>query len=181
NDINCELRPDVGGFGKFYDYEYCPEHSWAFGFVQRVEPYKLFRDNTALNAIRLYCRKKNGVFAGYISSYDGVWGNWGEVVYCDDTNSGFLFNAVFKIKDYQGGIVDDTSANDFKSQCWNGTTVSYMDLHAKNGGSQGEWKNGDSCNEGSAICGISSKFESPQGNNHDDTAMNGAFFKCCSL
>ncbi|CAF3663630.1 unnamed protein product [Rotaria sp. Silwood1] len=141
----------------------------------------IFRDNTALNAIRLYCRKKNGVFAGYISSYDGEWGNWGEDVYCDDTKSGFMFYAAFKIENYQGRVLDDTSANEFKSQCWNGTTISYRDLRANNGGSKGEWKNEDACNEGSAICGIKSKFESPREKGRDDTAMNGAFFKCCSL
>ncbi|CAM2705819.1 unnamed protein product [Rotaria socialis] len=181
NDIVSELRPDVGEFGDFQDYEYCPEGSWAYGFRQRVEFFQFTRDDTALNAIRLHCRKHDGTITGNISSFEGYWGSWSNSAYCGDVNGVYMFYAAFKIEDYRGPSIDDTSANDFRSQCWNGTVVSNNALHASNGNMFGTWKRSDACNKGSAICGISSKFDKPQGEGYDDTAMNGAFFKCCSL
>ncbi|CAF1535982.1 unnamed protein product [Adineta steineri] len=169
--------PSVGPWGIFFGYAYCPAKTWAYGFQQRVQPAQYERDDTALNAVRLFCQEKNGTDSYAISSYDGRWGDWGDVVYCNTTNNSFMYYAVFKIEDYQYGG-DDTSANDFKSRCWNGTTSSGEYLQATNGQVWGSWKNGTDCAQGSAICGINTKFE---GSNSDNAAMNGAFFACCSL
>ena len=51
---------------------------------------------------------------------------------------------------------------------------------------RGKWKGPKSCSIGFAICGIRVRIEDKRGNswNHgvnDDTALNGAEFKCCSL
>ncbi|CAF4243605.1 unnamed protein product, partial [Adineta steineri] len=40
---------------------------------------------------------------------------------------------------------------------------------------------GTGCAQGSAICGINTKFEVSNDPSNDNTAMNGAFFACCSL
>ena len=92
-----------------------------------------------------------------------------------------MFHAAFKIEDRQY-VGDDTSANDFRSQCWdsNASGMSSGYLQASNGAQWGNWRNGANCAEKSAICGISCKFEKSQGLG-DDTAMNGAFFLCCPL
>ncbi|CAF1098596.1 unnamed protein product [Adineta steineri] len=176
SDVTSELQPSVGPWGNFFGYAYCPADTWAYGFQQRVQPQQ-DGDDTALNAVRLICRGKSGTGSYAISSYDGLWGDWGDAVYCNTTNNSFMYYAIFKIEAQQYGG-DDTSANDFRSRCWNGTTSSGEYLQATNGQVWGSWKNGTDCAQGSAICGINTKFE---GSNSDNTAMNGAFFKCCLL
>ncbi|CAF1098455.1 unnamed protein product [Adineta steineri] len=180
SDFTSELQPSVGPWGIFFGYAYCPANTWAYGFQQRVEPYQYGSDDTALNAVRLFCRGKYGTASYAISSYDGWWGDWGDVVYCNTTNNSFMYYAVFKIEDYQYSG-DDTSANDFKSRCWNGTTSSGGYLQATNGQIWGNWMNGTGCAQRSAICGINTKFEVSNDPSNDNTAMNGAFFACCSL
>ena len=51
---------------------------------------------------------------------------------------------------------------------------------------RGKWKGTKSCPKGFAICGIRVRIEDRRGNGwnqgyNDDTALNGAEFKCCSL
>ncbi|CAF3358010.1 unnamed protein product, partial [Rotaria sp. Silwood2] len=182
-DQTSELQPAVGPFGDFRTYAYCPEGTWAYGFQQRVEPDQgVDHDDTALNAIRLYCRKTDGTGIKSISSYDGEWGDWSNSVYCSDPSTPFMFSAAFKIEDDQGTDDDDTTANGFKTRCWNGKAGSYSNVYVegRSSGPWGKWKDEAACPEGSAICGISSKYEKSQ-DSGDDTAMNGAFFKCCSL
>ncbi|CAF3414537.1 unnamed protein product, partial [Rotaria sp. Silwood2] len=182
SDETSELRPSVGPFGDFHRYVYCSEGTWAYGFQQRVESAQGSSDDTALNAIRLYCRKKDGTGVESISSYDGVWGNWTGVANCSAPSAPFMFSGSFKIEDDQGISGDDTSANGFRSRCWNGKPGNFSNVYVegKGSGTWGFWKTEAACSEGSAICGISSKFQDSQGSS-DDTAMNGAFFKCCSL
>lgn len=121
------------------------------------------------------------MYTGDATSYVGIWGGWGNNVYCGGGNDQFMYRATFKIEEPQG-TGDDTSANDFKSLCWNGNTGSNTELVANNGGEWGTWRASASCPVGSAICAISSKFEPSQGGGlNDDTAMNGAYFKCCTL
>ncbi|CAF1653824.1 unnamed protein product [Rotaria magnacalcarata] len=181
NDIVSELQPYVDEFGDFHEYEYCPEGSWAYGLKQRIQYFQFRGDDTALNAISLYCRKHDGTITGSISSFEGLWGYWSNSAYCGNETGVYMFSAAFKIEDFRGPSYDHTSANDFRSQCWNGTVVTRDDLHATNGQIWGSWKRPDTCNKGSAICGISSKFLNYSIIAQDDIAMSGAFFKCCSL
>ncbi|CAF1366229.1 unnamed protein product [Adineta ricciae] len=180
SDFTSELRPTVGLRGDFMGYAYCPANTWAYGFQQRVEPPQGGNDDSALNAVRLFCRGKNVADSYTISSYDGLWGDWGDSVSCNTTNNDFIYYAMFRIE-LALGINDYSSANDFRSRCWNGTTNSSGYLQAANGGQWGFWLLGAACKSGSAICGINTRFEAYQGPTADDTAMNGAFFGCCSL
>ena len=173
------LVPDrLWGWGVFYYLEYCPRGSWAYGFKQRVEPNQGSGDDTALNAVRLYCRTKDNANTGSVSSYDGLWGSWSGGVFCD-TPSRFMVSAAFKI---EGGSASDfTGANSFKSQCQDINTLTNANgyLEDNNGGPWGTWAGEDTCPSGTAICGISSFFYKPSGLFTDDLAMTGAVFVCC--
>ena len=50
---------------------------------------------------------------------------------------------------------------------------------------RGKWKGVKSCTKGMAICGIRVRVDKYRGHGlltgYDDTALNGAEFKCCSL
>ena len=49
---------------------------------------------------------------------------------------------------------------------------------AGNGGTEGKWGDwSESCDDGSAICGVAVRFEEP--NYFDETALGDAVFYCC--
>ena len=178
------LRPAVDFYttGETHIFQYCPRGSWVYGFQQRVEPPQGSGDDTALNAIRLYCKTKTGTFTTTISSYDGIWGNWGDTAYCPGNNQ-FMVSACFKIENPSAN--DGTLANAMKSKCYdyNSGVVGTEYIQADNDGPWGSFRSEETCPSGTAICGISSRFTPPRqsGLNRDDVAMNGAEFICCAI
>ncbi len=178
------LQPEIdfNPIGLVYNFQYCPPGSWAYGFQQRVQSPQGSGDDTALNAIRLYCKTRNGVNTGSVSSYDGLWGDWGGTVYCD-TNSQFMVSARFKIE--QGCFGDCTSANALQSKCrdFNSGIDGSGYLGANNDGQWGSWRSEDTCPAGTAICGISTRSTPLMQSalNNDNLAMNGAYFICCAI
>ena len=64
-------------------------------------------DNTALNAIRLYCGPQTVNTS--ISSTQGPWGRWGNVFTCN----GFFIGATFRSQKPQGDY-DDTGGNNLE-------------------------------------------------------------------
>ena len=85
-----EVRSDITGtrtgggtpWGKWSNTVYCPPGTWAGGYSMRVEPAKPNNDDTAMNAIALYCYDRNGSLVQRISPHQGYWGYWGEAVNC---------------------------------------------------------------------------------------------------
>lgn len=43
-------------WGEWGEWEYCPEGTYAFAFQQKSETYRQWGDNSANNAIKLYCK-----------------------------------------------------------------------------------------------------------------------------
>ncbi|XP_063446804.1 vitelline membrane outer layer protein 1 homolog [Mytilus trossulus] len=117
-------------------------------------------DDTALNVIRLKCRKGNNSpsTGGTILAQDGPWGHWSREMDCD---SGKQF-----------GRGDDTAANyvSFMCRSFNGGNTHII-------GTQGFWGLfgawSQTCPLGSAICGLEVQIEPNQGRG-DDTALNNA-------
>lgn len=167
-----DITPEEGPWGSYRNWAYCPQDTWAIGFRQRVEAPCGKCDDTALNSLELICSNSDRNQLTRIQSYEGVWGSWGSDRYCNGKGN-YLRGVQFLIEREQGKG-DDTAANDSRFTCTNGDVI-----QGSNGGTWGNWRSEAQCPPSSAICGLQIKFESEQGKG-DDTAMNGARFKCCS-
>lgn len=86
-------------------------------------------------------------------------------------------------KSFQGSpFGDDSAANGIKFKCRrkddSGRTKTIG--HAGFWGSFGSWS--EECQKGTAICGLRTKVEPPQGGFwNDDSALNDVQFVCCNL
>ena len=164
-----KIGPFGGPFGEWGSEERCPSGQWAYAISLRVEDSQGGGDDTALNGIRLSCGTPT--YPLEISSSVGNWGDWSNSTKC---TNGFITGARLRIEPRQGGG-DDTGAVDAEFYCQDGQTLG-GDLHL----SWGEWTERQTCQVGTAICGIRTKVEGSQGGG-DDTAFNDAEFTCCWL
>ena len=160
---------------------FCPEKTWVAGFDLRIESYQKNNDDTALNAIRLYCKDESGHFLTTVTPHPGFWGNWTNIVSADENS--FFTGFKLRVEPPQGkggGKKDDTAANSvlFIDQFGKGYT---LNLSSKNpSGSWGSWGNQSSCPINTFVCGIQVRIETPQGSKKDDTALNDLLIACCS-
>jgi hypothetical protein len=163
-------------WGTWSNTVYCPPGTWAGGYSMRVERPKPNNDDTAMNAIALYCYDRNGSLVQRISPHPGYWGEWGEAVECSRNNFFNHFRLKVEMRLPPGG--DDTSVNSVAFRCSNGVNV-----EGGNGGHWGnweEWRFPPNNNYNSAICGVRAKTESPTGSG-DDTALNNLEFSYCLI
>ena len=87
---------------------------------------------------------------------------------------------MFRLYFFQGRG-DDTAANSMKVRCRNfGSSGGLNERKMGNGnghwGTYGGWSN--TCARNTAVCGIRTKIEGPQGRG-DDTALNSIQLYCC--
>jgi hypothetical protein len=160
-----------GRWGSWTRPTYCPPGTWAGGYTMRVEPSLGSGDDTALNAVALYCRDRGGREIARISPHPGYWGTWGEGANCPQGS--FLTHFSLKVEQPQGSG-DDTAANSVRFSCSNGQLI---EARGQKWGSYGQWSGGFA---NSAICGVRAKFEEKQGSG-DDTALNDLEFFWCSV
>lgn len=137
----------------------------------RVEAWQKGNDDTALNAVKLYCRNRSGQQVATISPHAGYWGQWVESAYCPQ--GAFFTQFRLKVESRQFSA-DDTSANSIAFRCNN---AGYYEVPGGSWGSYGPWRGGYA-NE--AVCGIQVKVESPQGPG-DDTALNDVRLFWCRI
>ncbi len=169
----------VTNWGDWGGADFCPEGSYATGFNLKIESYQKGGDDTALNAVKLICTNlKDGNFQKEIMSSQGVWGDFRGRKDCPNgLGNGFELRS----EPSQGGRRDDTGAVDFNLICANtdGTSANVR------GGEMltfGEWKTiNRMCPSESAICGIRTQVERPQGGRRDDTALNNVDLACCRI
>ncbi|XP_053407702.1 vitelline membrane outer layer protein 1-like [Mercenaria mercenaria] len=170
-------------FGKWGTAEYCPEGAYAVGYDLKIEPRQgRYDDDTALNAIKLFCEYPGGSGAGEITSTEGRWGVWQGRTKCE--RKGFLTSFILQVESYQGYYVDDTSANFAKFKCRDlRGYYKEKELALSLGSGYGQWGEfgswSNSCRKGQAICGIQTKVEASRGVHRDDTALNDVKFFCC--
>ncbi|CAF1006779.1 unnamed protein product [Didymodactylos carnosus] len=175
DDVAQWIYPDKAPWGRLKKTVYCQPDAYAVGFKQRVEQPSA-GDDTALNALELTCKKRDGTGLHNIRSDSGAWGTWSDYVYCanDWTNDDFLYGVFFRIESNQLAG-DDTAVNDARFICLQGSIIG-----APNGGPWGDWKPITRCPEYTVICGFRLIFEDDS-QAADDTGANGAEFACCRL
>ena len=121
-------------------------------------------DDTALNAIRLYC--SDGTL---LTSCEGVWGKWRSSVSSKNSIVGIQLRSE---KWQRGG--DDTAANG----------VRFKDCHGRiykpGDGYWGDWSKWVHCPNGTVITGFWTKVEARQGRG-DDSALQTVRFYCDKL
>ncbi|XP_024124706.2 vitelline membrane outer layer protein 1-like [Oryzias melastigma] len=150
--------------------EMCPEGYYASGFSIKVEHTQMYRDNTALNGIRLYCvNPQKPQEQVTIQSTEGRWGEWTAVKSCE---TGYLASYMLRVQQPQGEG-DDTSVNNIKFICTGPGT--HLEGDGTEWGEWGTWSN--KCPKG-VICGLQTRVEAAQGHG-DDTSLNDVHFFCC--
>jgi hypothetical protein len=166
------VTPASGYWGDWKPSVFCEPGAYAIGYRMRVESSQGNGDDTALNSVQLFCSAPPGGLSEFITSYDGLWGSWHPEALCGA--SGVLTGARVRMEPPQGSG-DDTGANDVQFTCSNGGTIA-----AFGGQGWGDWTGYQTCPLGTAVCGLSIRFENNQGTNADDSAMNGLQLHCCT-
>lgn len=173
SDKVATITPANGYWGVWKQNIYCNPGMWVAGYEMRGEASQGSGDDTALNSVMLRCRSKDGSRVEWISSYDGVWGGWNSGAYCSGAGN-FVTSARVRMDPPQGDG-DDTAANNVQLSCSAGGHI-----QAPGGMTWGDWGPWVFCPRRTAVCGLSIRFEDPQGDG-DDTAMNGLRLHCCRL
>ncbi|XP_068785627.1 vitelline membrane outer layer protein 1-like isoform X2 [Struthio camelus] len=123
------------------------------------------KDHVALTGVGLLCTDSN-----LVTSAQGSWGVWSHSIVCP---AGLLTRFRLRVQAPQGDF-DDTAANSAEFACADG---SRLRLPAGTRGRWGDWS--PRCSPGTAVCGLQTRVQPPQGNG-DDTALNDLRLLCCS-
>ncbi|VDI27285.1 Hypothetical predicted protein [Mytilus galloprovincialis] len=178
------------GWGDWRNLQLCPQPGqYAYGYKMRIEVSQgggRRHDDTSLNAIQLLCGTKTVQHTSgpKITSGTCPWGDW-YPTFTQCRPGEFFVSFSLKVEGHQGAgrVRDDTAANYVKFECrgLNGGYQEIKEQPRQNGygdwGTYGSWSR--SCDTGSAICGIQTRTEPPQGSGTDDTALNDVKFVCC--
>merc|ERR1712215_376328 len=132
-EYSSEITPEANThWGKWGTADYCPSKtssSFVHGFQLKVEGDCFQRqgrnlkdcDDTALNAIRLFCAYDDADYeAGYVESSMGPYGAWGSEQYCYG-HGNYMTGVQFRSEPPQGHG-DDTAGNNLNMLCSDGTT-----------------------------------------------------------
>jgi hypothetical protein len=157
----------------------------------KVERSDGWKDDTALNGIKLLCSKLgNGVpdhgihSKNYkaITSSVGPWGQWKTVFYCSDADNSLNLKTTamigFQLKVEQPkGHRDDTGANNFRMICSDFSKTYFKQFQIEGDGTKwGEWTDVQVCKHGYAACGIVTQVEKDGGKNRKDILLS--FLRC---
>ena len=149
--------------------------------VQRKQGF--FRDDTALNGVKLGCSFEDKAgHGGVITSYESPWGQWTNEQSCGYRGGNFMFIRGFsmRVAKWMGPRGDDTAANNLIFICGHRGSH-YTEEKKGNGMHWGSYGvNSGICPSGSAVCGIQVRAEKPQWLLGDDTALNDLKLFCCN-
>ncbi|CAC5419012.1 Vitelline membrane outer layer protein 1,Vitelline membrane outer layer protein 1 homolog [Mytilus coruscus] len=166
-------------YGNWGRKEYCALGHFAIGYSMKIEASQgSFRDDTALNAIRLQCGKPHWTgsrdYGNTVIGVEGPWGGWTSSQLCP--NGEVMVS--FSLQVEQKIIGDKTAANYVRFKCREIGSDTLGTVLGGSGkwGSYGAWSG--YCTVGSAICGLKVKMEPEQGI-IDDTSLNDVIFYCC--
>uniref|UniRef100_A0A914X8R9 Uncharacterized protein n=1 Tax=Plectus sambesii TaxID=2011161 RepID=A0A914X8R9_9BILA len=176
-DLRGDIRsPRVTDWGEWSDWDMCPPESFVVGMKLKMESVQHNGDDTALNGIRLTCMKDQKL-QGQISGNVAQWGNWLEEKRCSfsGTSASYITGFSLRSEEAQGEDEDDTAANNLEVYCDDGETLT------GEGRDSGDWSASQQCPSGTAVCGLRTQVEDPQGPEEDETALNNVDMRCCYL
>ncbi len=174
NDYDRSITVSEGYWGTWASCtEFCPANSFAYSMRLKVEGPN--GDNTGLNGVILKCyNKSNGRYQGYVNSRYSRWGSWYRTVTTlPYTVSNPIVGGNIKLKNPGG---DDMGATNLMLTSKNGNSL-FHPVPLPYGNFQGF----RSCPAKTAVCGIRTRIERPQGPGRDDTALNGVQLACCDF
>ncbi|XP_066957316.1 vitelline membrane outer layer protein 1-like isoform X2 [Macrobrachium rosenbergii] len=170
-------------FGQWADIEYCYDGSYVNNIEVLFEPYSILHiDETAINAVKLYCVNNVGQHTGYIVSKIGEKGDWQGERECPN---GLMTGVRAKVLPYQGSSADDVAVQNIEIECNYGeSTVLAMDetlfSSDKTEVNPGVWSEWSVCDGDSAVCGLKVRYEAPF-LIEDTTAISDISLYCCSV
>ncbi|CAI2347789.1 unnamed protein product [Caenorhabditis sp. 36 PRJEB53466] len=171
----------VTNWGKWHEWARCEDGKHAHGMQIKYEPNQYAGDDSALNAIALYCLD----LASYtyhsndwIMGGEGPFGYWQTVGYCPISTAivGFALRA-------QGHVDgDNPAADNFAVFCASVCGPRYSDYIIRGTTAEfGNWSAPQFCPRGFVVCGIQAQIEGNQGRGVDDTALNNVNLECCRV
>ncbi|CAI2347788.1 unnamed protein product [Caenorhabditis sp. 36 PRJEB53466] len=171
----------VTRWGDWHEFAKCPDGQYAHGMQIKYSYFQHKGDDTALNAVKLYCQELD--YDGYrkdnwIMSGEGAYGFWQSVRYCPAGTAiiGFVLRSQIEQR-----REDDMAAVNFRAYCGTPHGPRTADVRIEGDTeSWGNWKADQFCPQGYVVCAIKSQIEKPQGG-RDDTALNNVNLKCCRV
>ena len=163
-----------GKNGDFPDTaEVCPLGSFVYGYRLKSEASQGEGDDSALNAIELWCIKYGtSEDTGSVTSIEGHRGSWGRHAACRGNNNIMIGFDVKEEASIAGG--DNTALNKIDIYCKNNPTRWES---APTQTSWGSWKPPLKCPSGYAVIGLRTQLQSPCVG-CDYTGLNGLQLFC---
>ncbi|KAK7063230.1 hypothetical protein SK128_005239 [Halocaridina rubra] len=167
-------------FGDWGEEEYCPDGSFAVDLEVMFQDYFITHlDETAINAVKLYCSTLEGIHNGYITSTVGENGEWQGMRPCPN---GLMTGTRGQVLDEQGLLGDDVAVQNVEMQCnygeskVTGVLPTSRDVKIN----EGDWSEWGQCEQDSAVCGIKIRYEKPS-LVADTTAISNIMMYCCAI
>ncbi|WP_425531018.1 hypothetical protein [Mesorhizobium retamae] len=166
------IPPNGEADGLFGDwprsFTMCPSGQFVWGFQLKSESDQGGGDDTALNAIRMYCSRSA---SSEIRSLEAPWGHqtYGPS-FCSESQ-GPVFGFRMRLEPYRHSW-DDTAAGNVRLFCRLGG-----ELRLEPAAQWGDWTSIFLCPIGYAVSGFVTRVEPHQGSS-DDTALNGLRLAC---
>ncbi|KAG7166407.1 Vitelline membrane outer layer protein 1-like 4 [Homarus americanus] len=173
-NVTTELKLNNGiAWGEWGTVELCPSGSYAHAFEVKFQSPG-GTDETALNAVKLYCATETEHDVDYVTSVVGIEGHWQGMRVCSD---GFLTGMRAEVLEPQGLLHDDVAVENVQVQCDyddNEILEGVENLPMFTPGIYSEW---GYCDAGSAICGLQVRYEAVSIG--DDSATTDLIMFCC--
>jgi hypothetical protein len=161
------------GAGKWGGHDFCPDGSFVHGIVIRLQS-KGSIDDTAVNAIKLFCRALNQTSDNYyVISSRSTRGHWLDPQSCME---GYVTSFRARVRPKGGMFVDNTAVQDFQATCSGGQVLRGVPVDKQF--RSGQWSMDAKCPDKSAVCGLKTRI---QNNLLDAVALSDAVLYCCPL
>lgn len=158
--------PPITDWGNWGILENCPNGTYAQGFQLKTEHNQYLGDDTALNAIKLFCGDPNRPNEPTIMSTEGDFGQWGKVFTC---YPGVLNGFQLRVESERGPNGDNTATNNIRFFC---STRDPDDYIQGDGMAWGTWGISRHCYRDQGICGIMTQVQPYQGSGITLIAQN---------